>query len=167
MNLASRPVLRSGDEYIPARRVGPDRSCNTLGVLFPQIGKVDRDLASNLIVGGRGDTYAARFGDTLKAGCDIDAVAEDIMRFDDDVTDVNADTKNQAPVLSIIDRKFANIILEVDGRANRLDGARKLRQEPVPGVLDNAAAVLCDCWLNDVPQQRAQTRMCGLFVSMH
>ena len=53
------------------------------------------------------------------------------MRFDDDVADVNADTKNQAPIFGIINCKLANIVLKMHGSPNGLDRARELGQKPV------------------------------------
>src|SRR5712691_8864893 len=60
-----------------------------------------------------------------------------------------------------------NAALELHSSSNRLDRARKLRQEPVPGVLHDAAAVLDDCWINGVRQERGQFGMRSLFVIVH
>ena len=48
---------------------------------------------------------AAGFGDALKSGGYIDAVTEYIMRFDDDVADIDADAKSQAAVHGIVRRQ--------------------------------------------------------------
>src|SRR6267142_2724760 len=79
------------------------------------------------------------------------------LRFDDYIADVDAHTKNKASVFRITDCKFANAVLEMRSSSNRLDRARKLSQEPVASVLDNAASVLRDCRLDNVRQERAST----------
>src|SRR6267142_1018010 len=107
------------------------------------------------------------YGDALKPGCDIAAIADDIMRFDDYIADVDAHTKNKASVFRITDCKFANAVLEMRSSSNRLDRARKLSQEPVASVVDNAASVLRDCRLDNVRQERGQTCMRSLLVVVH
>jgi hypothetical protein len=116
--------------------------------LEAQIGELDRDFASDVIVDRRRDANAARLCDALKPRRNIHAVAKNVMRLDDDVADVNAYTVRNAPVFQVAGCKFMNVVLELQGRSNRFDRARKLRQEPVPGVLDNAAAVFGDCWVD-------------------
>ena len=51
------------------------------------------DLAANLPMRIVGDADAARFGNSFKACCDVDPIAEDIVVVDDDVANVNTDTK--------------------------------------------------------------------------
>jgi hypothetical protein len=41
-------------------------------------------------------------------------------------------------------------VLELHRSSNRLDRARKLRQEPVAGILHDVAAVFCDYRLDSV-----------------
>ena len=160
-------LFRSGDKSIPDHSIGPHGKRNVLEILLAQIGELDLDLAANLIVGGRRDADAAGFADALEPRCDVDAVTEDIMRFDDDVADVDAHTKNEAlsSASSIVSSR--TWFWKMDGSSNRLDRARKLRQEPVAGVLDNAAAVFRNGWLDNVRQEGSQTRMRSLFVRVH
>ena len=72
------------------------------------------------------------------------------MGLDDYVADVDAHTENNAPVFRITGCKFLDAGLELHGSSNRFDRARKLRQEPVAGVLHDAAAVFGDCWLDSI-----------------
>jgi hypothetical protein len=72
------------------------------------------------------------------------------MRLDDYVADIDAHTESNAPVFRIADCKVVDAGLELHGSSNRFDRARELRQEPVPGVLHDAAAVFGDCWVDGV-----------------
>src|SRR5260370_37327534 len=78
---------------IPDHSVDRNRTANILEVLLTQIGELDCGLAAHLIVGGRRNADAARFGDALKSCRDIDAVSKNIMCVDDYVTDINSHTE--------------------------------------------------------------------------
>ena len=148
--------------------LSPDFTPDTcrLGDVFqrlrPNVFESSVDLAANLIVDGRRDAYAAWLGYAFKASCDIHAVAENIVRLDDDVAYVDAHTKKKAPVFRVIVLKCANGALKAHSSPNSLDRARKLRQEPIPGVLHDAAAVFGNCWINGVREERAQFGMRSL-----
>jgi hypothetical protein len=88
---------------------------------------------------------AARFCDALKPRCNIHAVPEDVMGLDNYVTDIDAHPESNPPVVRIAGRKFFDAGLELRSSTNRFDCARKLRQEPVAGVLHDATAMVADC----------------------
>jgi hypothetical protein len=94
-----------------------------------------------MIVGSRLDADAAGLCDALKPSRDIDTISEDVMRLDYYVADIDADTKGNAPVLHISNRTFLDELLDLHSGADRFKGARKLRQEPITIVFDNAAPV--------------------------
>jgi hypothetical protein len=75
------------------RRIGAHWTSDILEALLAQICKIDRDFAENLIVRRRRDADTTRFGDALKTGGDIDAIAKNVMGFDDYVADINANAK--------------------------------------------------------------------------
>ena len=130
---------------IPDHGIGPDRAGDVFEVLLAQIGELNPDLASDLIVGRRRDADAAGFCDALKPRRDVDAVPKDVMGLDNYVADIDAHTESNAPVFRLTDCKFLDAGLELHSSSNRFDRARKLRQEPVAGVLHDAAAVFGDC----------------------
>ena len=72
------------------------------------------------------------------------------MGLDDYVADIDAHAESNAPVFRITDCKFVNAGLELYSGSNRFDRARKLRQEPVTGVLHDAAAVFGNCGRDNV-----------------
>ncbi len=136
---------------IPDHGIGPDRAGDILEVLLAQIGELNPDLASDVIVGRRRDADATGFCDALKPRRNVNAVAKDVMGLDNYVADIDADTESNAPVFRITDCKFINAGLELHGSSNRFDRARKLRQEPVTGVLHDAAAVFGNRGLDSRP----------------
>jgi hypothetical protein len=82
--------------------------------------------------------------DALKPRRNIHAVPKDVMGLDDYIADIDAHTESNAPVFQIADCKVVDAGLELHSSSNRFHRARKLRQEPVAGVLHDAAAVLLD-----------------------
>jgi hypothetical protein len=65
---------------------GPHRLCNIFEGLRSHIVEGDIDLAADLPIGVIRYADPSRFGNALKAGSNIDPVAEDVVVIDDDVT---------------------------------------------------------------------------------
>ena len=86
---------------IPDHGIGPDRAGDVFEVLLAQIGELNPDLASDLIVGRRRDADAAGFCDALKPCRNINAVSKDVMGLDDYVADIDAHTESNAPVFRV------------------------------------------------------------------
>src|SRR5262249_52785916 len=137
--------------------IGAYLTSNILEALLAQIDKFDRDFADNLFVSRRRNADAPRFSYPLEAGCDVDTVPKNIMRLNNNVADIDADAKSNAPVFHPGDCKFLDARLELHSGPNRFDRARKFRQESVAGVLHDATAVLRDRGLDSVRQECRQT----------
>jgi hypothetical protein len=117
-----------------------------------------------MIVGRRRDADTPGFCNALKPCRNIHAIPKDVMRLDNYVADIDAHAESNALVFRIADCKVVDAGLELHSGSNRLDRARKLRQEPVPSVLDNAAAVFGNCRGDSLRQERCQFGMRSLFV---
>src|SRR6266487_4993107 len=136
-------------------------------VLLAHIGELNSDLAADLIISRRRNADATGFCDALKPRRYVNAVSKNVMSLDDYVADIDAHTESNAPVFQLTDCKFLDAGLELHSSADRFDRARKLGQEPVAGVLHNAAAVFGDCWLDSFREERPQLGMGSLFVIVH
>jgi hypothetical protein len=144
-----------------------DRPGDILQRLLARVLDVERHLIARVIEDCPRDTYAAGFGDRLKSRRNVNAVSKDVMGLDDYVADIDAHTESNAPVFRITDCKFMNAGLELHRSSNRLDSARKLRQEPVAGILHDAAAVLRNHGLDTAREERGQFGVRSLFVTVH
>src|SRR5262245_43881674 len=82
-----------------ANRVDTDRPSDVFEGLLAKISELDRDLAVNLIVGGRRDADASRLSDALQPRRDVYAIAEYVIALDEDVPEVNPDPELHAAVL--------------------------------------------------------------------
>jgi hypothetical protein len=120
-----------------------------------------------LIVSGRRDADAARVRNALKSRRNVYAVAKNIMRVNNYVTDIDANAKLKPRIFAVFDREFIDTALELYRSPNRLDRAWKLRQETIAGVVNNAAPVFSDCRVDSLRQQRAQFGVGGFFVMVH
>jgi hypothetical protein len=149
----------------PHRRA--HRTSDILEALLAQICKLDRDFAENLIARRRRNADTTRFGDALKTGCDIDAIAKNVMGFDDYVADINAHTKSETLIFSVANREVVDAFLELRCSPNRLDRAPKFCQEPVAGVFYDPATMLRDRRFYSVRQEHSQTSVRCLLVIVH
>ena len=113
--------------------------------LSPRSSKLDAELVAHRIAHRARDEDAARLGEPLQAGGDVDAVAEDVVALDDDVAEVDADAEFDARLVGRAAVAVGHAGLDLDGAAHRLDDAGELDQQAVAGALDDAAAVVGDC----------------------
>ena len=126
--------------------------------------KGDIYLAANLPVSVVGDANTTRLGETFETHSNIDAVAEDIIVCNDDITDVNSDAKFDPFVLRHVNTLFGHTALNVDGAPNGVDHAGELNESAVPGILDDASAMISDFGVEMRPSERSQLRYRSFLV---
>jgi hypothetical protein len=119
----------------------PHRLSNILEGLRSQIITGNLDLAPDLPIGIIGNADPARFSDALKAGSNVDAIAEDVVVIENDVTDVNADAEFDPLILRHGGILLGHAALDFNRKAHRIDGAGKLDQHAVTGRLDDVASM--------------------------
>src|SRR5262252_5017585 len=88
------------------------------------------------------NTDPAGLGERLQTCRDIDAVSVDVVAFNDDVTDVDANAKLYLPICGYADIALGHTPLHINGAANRIDDAGKLEQQAIASGLDDAATEL-------------------------
>src|SRR5208337_3249637 len=104
---------------------------------------------------GQGDR--ARLGDAFEAGGDIDAVAHQVaVGFLDDVAEMDADAKLDAPLGRKAGVTLDEAVLQLDPAAHGVDDAAELDQDPVAGALDHPAVVDGDHRIDEVAAERPQ-----------
>ena len=108
----------------------------------PKIGEVEIESVADMFANGLRDGYSTGIGDAFQAHSYVDAVAENIFAFDDDITKINADAKLDATIPRHIDVSFANFLLNFHGARNRADHAWKFGQDAISGKFDDASLML-------------------------
>ena len=111
-----------------------------------------------------GNANPARLCDPFETHCNIDAITKDIIVFDDNITDVNADAKFDPLVLRHIGILFGHAALDFDGTSHGIDHAGELNESAVPGVLDDASAMISDFGIEKRLSESFQLRQRAFFV---
>src|ERR1041385_7003221 len=147
--------------------MGAYRPRNVLDLLFPHILEREIELVAHLIAHDAADAYSARRGQRFKACRDIDAITVNIRVVDDDVADVQADAKFDAPLLRDGDVAFGHEALDVDGTAYRIDDTGELDEDAVARGLDDAPPMLRDFRVDYRPPVAFQGSQSAFLVNTH
>jgi hypothetical protein len=115
-----------------------------------------RELVADVIVDRARDADPARLGQTFQAGGDVDAVAQDVTVFDNDIAQVDADAERDAPVRSLRRLALGDGFLDRYRAFDGVDRARELDQRAVAHQLHDATAMLRDQRLDQLFAQRPQ-----------
>src|SRR3954463_13692544 len=83
------------------------------------------DPVTDLIVNSTRDRNASRHSDAFKPRCNIDAIAEDIVVVDDDVSQMDADAKLDPPGLGYLGVLVSHAALNFDRASRCIDGTGK------------------------------------------
>ena len=89
-----------------------------------------------------------------RGGRDIDAVAVNILSFDDDVSKIDADAEFDAAAFGRGAVALDHAELDGDRTAHGLDRASEIYQQAIAGALDDAAMVCSDPRLDDLAEMR-------------
>ena len=111
-----------------------------------------------------GNANPTRLCDPFETHCNIDTITKDIIVCDDNITDVNADAKFDPLVLRHIGILFCHAALDVVGTSHGVDHAGELNESAVPGVLDDASAMISDFGIEKRLSESFQLRQRAFFV---
>jgi hypothetical protein len=136
-------------------RIDPRRPGDVLQRLLAEIGELGLDPAAYVFERGAGNANASRFGDLLKAGCDIHPVAEQVVAFDQDIADRDPDPVEDALAFSAFRIALRHLLLHGERTFNGGDNGWKLDQHPIAHCLEQSTAV------------RRKNRRCGFAPLAH
>src|SRR5215510_2624961 len=100
---------------------------------------------SHLPVGVLRKTYGSRLGNSLQARRDVDDVAE-----------MNADAKFDAPLRRQTGVALDHQVLNLDAATNSVDDTAKFHENSIAGSLHDASVVDGDCRIDQVASQGTQ-----------
>jgi hypothetical protein len=144
-----------------------DWTHNVLNLLRTEVLKGKAKFVEHLITDNPTDADSARVRQRLEARCDIDAVAEDVVVVNDDVTDVNADTKGDAISGRDVCIALGHAALYVDRAPHRVDYTRELQQQAIAGGFDDPATIFGNLRVNQLPPMSFQCGQGGAVVAAH
>jgi len=112
-----------------------------------------------------GETDRARRSDALQPRGDVDAVAHQVaVALFDHVADMDADAKDDAPILGDAGIAFDHGVLHLNGAPNGIDDAAKLDDRAIARSLNNAPVMNGDSRINQIAAQSPQPRQDAIFV---
>ena len=138
--LLLRPRCRGRHAY----RVSANRLGDILDAMAAERVVIEIELVPDLLVDGLGDANGARLGERLEPGGDVDAIAKDVVAIDDHVAKIDTDPELETPFRrdGVVDGTRCS--LHLDGAVQRVDDARKIRQQAVARGADDPSAVRGD-----------------------
>ena len=127
------------------QRVNPDGVGDVLEFGGAEVADSEIEPALDLTIGVLGEADRARLSDAFESRGDIDAVAHQVaVALLDDVAEMDADAKLDAPLRRHTSVAFDHAVLDFDGAAHRVDDAAELDERAVAGALDDATVMHCD-----------------------
>src|SRR4051794_15176896 len=99
--------------------------------MAPQGVIIKVQLVFDVLVDGMRYADGAGFAESLEPGGNIDAIAEDVVAIDDDVAEIDADTQLETALERDGVVEGTGCSLHRDGAVQRVDDARKIRQQAV------------------------------------
>jgi hypothetical protein len=83
------------------------------------------------------------FGNALEPCSDIDALTENVVAFDQDIAKIDPDPEQHTSILRDIGVPLGHHGLHSYRTLSRIDHGGKLKQQAVPGGLNNATTMFC------------------------
>src|SRR6476660_8910939 len=116
-----------------------DRLDDILELLLAPVDECRVNPAAQVPIGVLRNANPTRLRDAFETHRNIDPVTKDIVLFDNNITDVNADAKFDPLVLRHVDILFGHAALNFVGKSHAVDHAGELSNSAVPGILDDAS----------------------------
>src|SRR6266700_3930639 len=150
-----------------AQRINADRARDVLDALLALILERVRQPVTDVVAHRPGNTDAAGLSERFQARRDIDAIAKDVAALGDDVAEIDADAKPDLPLVGHLRLAVDHPALHLGGAAHRIYDAREFHQQAVAGSLDDAALMLLDLGIDELPAMRLETLVRAFLVRPH
>jgi hypothetical protein len=134
--------------------------------LLPLLGKDVRKPITNLIVSCTGDAHATGFSQPLKSGGNVHTVAVNVIRFYDDIAEIDANAEHDTSIFGEIGVAVDHLALDIDGAPYGINDACKLDEYAVASILDDPSVVVANLGFDQVPLECVEARMCTLLIKL-
>ena len=109
----------------------------------------------------------AGFRDAFKTCRDVDPITEDVIIFEDNVSNVHAYAKLDTPVTLDGGITLCHPALNVKRATDRIHSARKFKQNAIASGLDDPPAVMRDGWVEKLSPMSLERGECAFLVDAH
>ena len=138
-----------------------------LDELIAHVLKMVGQFIADLFVYCLRDGYAVGLGQAFQPRRDVDAIAEDVLRFGNYIADIDADTESEPSLVRNFGITEVHPALHFNRAGDRLDDARKLREHPVASRFDDPPAMQSDSRGEQLLQMRCETLVSAFFIDAH
>ena len=146
-------------------RVGANRLGDILDAMVAERAVIEIELVPDLVVHGLRDADGAGLGERLEPGGDVDAVAKDVVAVDDDVAEIDADPQLETALGRDRGVDRARGALHLDSATQRVDDARKIRQQAVACRADDPPAMRRDQRVDGAAELAERLMRAGLILA--
>jgi hypothetical protein len=146
---------------IDANRIG-----YVLQLLLTERGETDLSLVYRVIECGAGYANPAGLGKALQARRYVDAVSMNVLSFDDDIAEIDADAEKHSLLGPQGRIAFRLLLLDFDGAAQSIHHAVELNQNPVAHGLNQAAVMRGDLRFEEFVEVGVEADTRSLFVDL-
>ena len=121
----------------------------------------------DLFVDASGDKEVSRIGNSLKPRCNVDAITIDVVRLDNDVPEIDANSILD-PLLTG-ERRVApdHALLDDDGAADGFDRAVEHGEKAVTRTFNKSSVMLDDGGVNELAPMSLHPRVRSLLIHCH
>ncbi len=121
----------------------------------------------DLFVDASRDKEVARIGNTLKPRCNVDAITIDVVRLDNDVPEIDANSILD-PLLTW-ERRVApdHALLDDDGAADGFDRTVEHSEKAVTRTFNKSSVMLDDGGINELAPMPLHPRVRSLLIHCH
>ena len=133
-----------------------DAAGDVLNLVLTSIQPDDIETVAHLTVSVVGDRDPVRVCKGLNPCGDVDAIAKNIVAFDNNVADMDADPEAQRLELRKARIAFDHAGLDGDGAGDRIDRRGEFKQQAVAHGLNRAAAMRSDQRIDQLATMAAQ-----------
>jgi hypothetical protein len=105
-----------------------------------------------------------RLCDPFETHCNIYPITKDIIVCDDDIANVNADSKFDPFVVWHVGILLCHAALDFVGTSHSVDHAGEFDKSAVPCILDDASTMISDLGIKKRLSKRPQSRQRAFFI---
>jgi hypothetical protein len=161
--LAHRPGGVSADK----QTIGTNGTRHVVQRQVAEIGELNALLAPDLLADQVRYHDAAGLGVGLQPGRDVDAVAVDILGFDDDVGDVDAHPEINLSGDRLIHIADDHLPLDLDRAVSGIVRVLEGGEEAIAGILDDTSTILGDVRVDYLRTQLPHPHVGDIFFGLH
>src|SRR5215475_7302529 len=150
-----------------AHCIGAHRPSDVLELPLPQVLERQIEPPGGIFLNAGRHAEPTRFSQSFEPRRDVHAIAKNIAIFDDNIADVDANSKLNALVLRHSSISFSHAGLDLAGAAQRIHDTTEFDEQPIARRLHEPAVVRGDRRIDQLIPDRLEPSQSAALVSSH